>query len=509
MTSTLVDFGQYKKLGWTWEQVAHVNPSYCMRALSGKLSVPPTSSILTVLKENPTFLPVRVYIDTHEGLAEMIRHEYQRIYFIEVPLHWMRGERGELLNNTLCDVVESILNGDLAMELTVGHLAMILSPTSHIKVASVWIYDGPLRVRDLPWIDTLKRFYYIQDGYIYHRQPELPSSWFKPSITIGDTMCNQFKCFFSGQRDATQALPSDLIWNETIQDMVQSNQLSGASISGMASNYFQSLNPYSTQITLYGTDEQLEAALSQLKHIYPQYGDTFHPRKMLEKIPVSICDQCPDYSHLLVFDTETTSLLNARAEWVIPPVNPADFPREWFRETRLIQASWAVVDVRQWKVVERDTVLIRPSRCELTPGEIESMYPPSKQLWDEAQKSGTHIFTLWHKLNQLLNRYASLLLVCHNVDFDHRVIAHELSRTRLKELYTRWRVIPNLCTAKECNKKRLQDLHSDLVQSELIQTHRADDDVNMLLAILPHLSRYGWVPSSLIPFSSVLSQIVQ
>ena len=384
---------------------------------------------------------------------------------------------------------------------------VLICPRSDCRMATVWYYSGPMRSVEMPWVSTLRTFYTLTpDGFLVCQAPRgIPSAWFDPCITKGNTsMCNQFAFYLSGQRDdQSHLIPSDVVWM-AICELVESGVITGAKASGMAASRFNSLNPFNTRLSLHGTDEQIARALHVLLNRFPEHAIAMTPRKQLRTEPVPVVSEehcvCPT-THLIILDTETTGLPPHSALQEPLPARASDMLGRLsdFRAARMIQVAWKIVHVRQWKVMESGAMRIRPARCELTADEECNMYGPSKLLWQECTEKGQSIHYFWQKLQVMLDAYPNLRLVCHNVRFDMRIVASELARYRKPQLYERWVSLPKLCTAESCNFKRLQTLHTTLCGKAIEQTHRADDDVDMLFEVLPHLIRFGWVDLPFLP----------
>ena len=97
--------------------------------------------------------------------------------------------------------------------------------------------------------------------------------------------------------------------------------------------------------------------------------------------------------------------------------------------------------------------------------------------------------------------YPNRVLICHNVAFDLASVAHELALHDRYYLYNQWINQPRMCTMLAAapyvhpNKKwpKLNVLHKFLGFGDVVQTHRALDDVNMLIQCYDGIMERQWI----------------
>ena len=206
--------------------------------------------------------------------------------------------------------------------------------------------------------------------------------------------------------------------------------------------------------------------------------------------PISISELVPEV--YIFLDTETTSLPKKIIKHV--PSHLSQFPLSDYESCQLLEIAWIVKDKWTNQIYETVNEIIKP--------QWEHTNPYDPHLYQEANEKGKDVRWICKRLNQLLDCYPHHTLVCHNVAFDHAVIASLLAQQNSFYLYQRWTPIRSLCTMVVAapfinpdTKKwpKLQILHDFLGCVEKIQTHRALDDVYMLIDCFESMKKLNWI----------------
>jgi DNA polymerase III epsilon subunit-like protein len=191
----------------------------------------------------------------------------------------------------------------------------------------------------------------------------------------------------------------------------------------------------------------------------------------------------------IFLDTETTSLPKKMCSNIPSDINK--FPIDAYSTCRLLEIAWIVRDCRTHEIYETVNIIVQP------PTSFTSKpYDPS--LFAYAKKHGNPITNVAYQLCRLLDCYPNSTLVCHNVVFDRAVIASELAYDQRHYLYSRWVQLPTLCTMLKASPQfgrwpKLQVLYDYFKHPPMIQTHRALDDVNMLICCFDSMKQQKWI----------------
>ena len=221
---------------------------------------------------------------------------------------------------------------------------------------------------------------------------------------------------------------------------------------------------------------------------------------------------------LVVLDTETTSCFDDKKDGTgLPKGGPRALVADGAlaRRVHLLDVAWSVVDPTDFSVVESYQSMCKPV------GTFEYVF--DQKLYQEAEKHGRPLKECMQALMDTLRRLRTThepYVVCHNVAFDRKVIAYSLAVAGMHQEYFEFLATPMLCTmasafaleggvydawarrtypddpyyASRTSPKspKLERLHVFCTGKDVIQTHRAAGDVEMLCACLPDLVRRGW-----------------
>lgn len=219
---------------------------------------------------------------------------------------------------------------------------------------------------------------------------------------------------------------------------------------------------------------------------------------------------------LIVLDTETTSCFDDKKDGTgLPRGGPRELVADGAlaRRVHLLDLAWKVVDPEDMRVLETYQTLCCPV------GPFESVF--DQALYQEALDHGRPLVECMEALMDTLQRlrtHYEPYFVCHNVAFDRKVIAYSLAKAGMDQAYFEVLATPWLCTmastfAMEAGEydawarrtypdfyanrprpvtPRLERLHVFCTGKDVVQTHRAMADVDMLCACLPDLMRRGW-----------------
>lgn len=219
---------------------------------------------------------------------------------------------------------------------------------------------------------------------------------------------------------------------------------------------------------------------------------------------------------LIVLDTETTSCFDDKRDGTgLPRGGPRELVADdaLARRVHLLDVAWKVVDPSDMSVLESYQTLCRPE------GTFEYVY--DQALYQEALNHGRPLSECMEALMDTLQRMRSSYepyIVCHNVAFDRKVIAYSLAVAGMDQAYFEILATPWLCTmasafAMEAGEydtwarrtypeayatnpspkpPKLERLHVFCTGKDVVQSHRAMADVEMLCACLPDLMRRGW-----------------
>lgn len=190
----------------------------------------------------------------------------------------------------------------------------------------------------------------------------------------------------------------------------------------------------------------------------------------------------------LFLDTETTGLPIKMHN--ILPSDYSQFPFTDFEDCRLLEIGWVIRHKFTGIVVDRATFLIKPPSCF-------KKQPYDLSLYHDAIENGYSFNEIIEELFKRISSFSSTL-ICHNVCFDRAVIAHELAVNSMDLLYKNWISLSTLCTMNEATipygrRPRLQNLYNFFELPPFNQTHRALDDVNMLIACYDEMKKRKWI----------------
>ena len=241
---------------------------------------------------------------------------------------------------------------------------------------------------------------------------------------------------------------------------------------------------------------------------------------------VSAAPQGTKPAVLVVLDTETTSCFDDKRDGTgLPRGGPRELVADaaLTRRVHLLDLAWKVVDPSaEYRVLESYQTLCKPV------GTFEYVY--DQKLYQEAAAHGRPLEECMQTLMDTLRRLRLThepYLVCHNVAFDRKVLAYSLAVARMEHAYFELLATPWLCTMAStfaleagvydawarrvypdayatrpaAKPPKLERLHLFCTGKDVVQSHRAMADVDMLCACLPDLVRRGWlvVPGTLPP----------
>jgi hypothetical protein len=240
---------------------------------------------------------------------------------------------------------------------------------------------------------------------------------------------------------------------------------------------------------------------------------------------------------LLVLDTETTTAFNNACNGNgLPKEGPNVFAanEEIARVFHLLEIAWKVVDPLTYNVLEKWESLCTPT------GAFEHVY--NQSLYTEACQNGRPLAECMQTLMETLRRLRTtyeVYIVCHNVAFDRKVLAYSLAVSRMYEAYYELLATPWLCTMTSTHAldtqrfydtwarqvypqayasmpwlhppPKLERLYYFCTGKDVIQTHRAMSDVDMVIECIPHLVARGWfkVPEQVVPTPNGLTPALE
>jgi len=175
---------------------------------------------------------------------------------------------------------------------------------------------------------------------------------------------------------------------------------------------------------------------------------------------------------LLVFDVETNGL----------PKNmhlPAKYTKNW---PRIVQISWIIYDL-QGSELERQDYIIKPDGFVINEKSIE-IHKVTNEI---AHKVGYKMIDILHKMNESIKN--ANYIVCHNFDFDFKVLGAEFIRhnmklgaRHIKDYICTMKSTTNYCKLENSYRKdykwpRLEELYKILFNEEMENAHNALYDV--------------------------------
>jgi DNA polymerase III epsilon subunit-like protein len=188
---------------------------------------------------------------------------------------------------------------------------------------------------------------------------------------------------------------------------------------------------------------------------------------------------------ILVFDTETTGLVPRQINYI---------NKEWYKDSKLpyiVQLSWLLVDTDNDKILNKGDYIIKLHPSIIIPDVCIKVHGISNEL---SQKEGIPIqkvlpyFIMDYK-------YADII-VCHNLDFDMKMIKIELLRNNYgniidslnKNTYCTMKNSIELCAIERTNSMgkyfkypKLIELHKKLFNTEPKNLHNSFNDVIVCL----------------------------
>lgn len=175
---------------------------------------------------------------------------------------------------------------------------------------------------------------------------------------------------------------------------------------------------------------------------------------------------------VLLFDTETTNLINSLA-----------VPLE--RQPEIVQLHYTVIDFRDGFIHEKRTFLFKPQR--LIPDEAIKVHGITNE-----DVAGADRFA--DNADLIINRMELAdLAIAHNAQFDCEMLNLECRRVEKK---MRWpRVI---CTVEQTYwlkgyRLSLTNLYFELFGEEFTDKHSAEGDVTALVRCCMELHKRGWL----------------
>lgn len=206
---------------------------------------------------------------------------------------------------------------------------------------------------------------------------------------------------------------------------------------------------------------------------------------------IDIYSSLPEYEMFL--DTETTGL--PKKYWKASSFpDHSSFPTRDFDPCRLLEVAWVIRKKDTQKVMDRVCLLVKLNNFSV------DVY--DKKLYNECLNRGKEISLIWRRLFRSIYQYPRLTLVCHNCAFDRSVIASELAREKCyPHFYHTWTTLPFCCTMVQATPfvhqppkwPKLQYLYSFLTNKQIIQTHRALEDVDMLIECYDIMKNKNWI----------------
>jgi DNA polymerase III subunit epsilon len=187
---------------------------------------------------------------------------------------------------------------------------------------------------------------------------------------------------------------------------------------------------------------------------------------------------------LLFIDTETNGLPR---DWRLAPA--ADLSN-W---PRLVEVAWAIGNEfvsRASKPLtgySTATFLIRPDRWRMSP-QAESVHRISI---DECYRYGAELHTVLMALAEAVAVHQVDTIVAHNADFDLAVLAAEYLRTGMQnplvglDVVCTMRASTDYCQIRGSGRgykwPRLEELYRRLFERQVVEAHRAEQDVLTLI----------------------------
>lgn len=181
----------------------------------------------------------------------------------------------------------------------------------------------------------------------------------------------------------------------------------------------------------------------------------------------------------LFFDLETTGL----------PINGD------YSHINIIEIGWAVTD-NNFNIIKKENYLINGD-FEITDF-ITNLTGISKQ---DTINNGVQLLEAINHLFKDINNVE--ILIAHNIHYDYSVLLSELTENSnkiiefvgyIKKLKNKIRLDSTIILNNECKKsnynvpnKKLQSFYNTLIKTDCIQTHRAIDDVMMIVECLNKL----------------------
>jgi len=195
--------------------------------------------------------------------------------------------------------------------------------------------------------------------------------------------------------------------------------------------------------------------------------------KLIEEIKQDYSIKVPIVSGILkpktimILDTETTGLPKER------PFNPNN-PKA-YDGARMIELGYIIYDENNTEI-KRFNKLIYHKRLSIKNSFIHGI--TQKMCYKKGESSEKVLDEFYEDLKNVD------LLICHNISFDKNIILNEISRCNMSDLYNELFNKKTLCTlekTKELYGKRtkLSTWYKNLFNDDIIQNHRALDDVIM------------------------------
>jgi len=177
-------------------------------------------------------------------------------------------------------------------------------------------------------------------------------------------------------------------------------------------------------------------------------------------------------SNVLIFDTETTGLP------IIKSFNVYNDPEEleYYNNSRVIEIAYIIYSPNNIEI-KRKHFLIKPDGFEINNSNIHGI------TFDNANVNGLMMIDVLDEFEQDLD---NVTLVAHNIAFDINVLISECYRYNKTLLINKLKLCDTRCTMKMAMKQldvnfciKLVLLHQYLYKQNIIQTHRALDDVKL------------------------------
>ena len=203
---------------------------------------------------------------------------------------------------------------------------------------------------------------------------------------------------------------------------------------------------------------------------------------------------------ILVFDTETTGFPDKIGYG--PNPNPVQTWSTAYKNARVLEVGWNVLDAETLDVIEQDSVLLQHEGVvpEQYPGAFNAHHISSQELRTHGVRPEDGLM----RFSDALQRVD--MFVCHNVDYDAKMMAAEFFRYGMSDVAKHLLTMPmNGGSAKLCKIRRmsngkwkvprLEELYAFLFGHQCVQTHRALGDVELTVECYRELLRRGVHPT--------------